>query len=139
MAGLIKSFTSEGVVFEDGSNTPITNEQYERVNKMIDGRDGYLVIYEDGYVSWSPKDVFEAGYSQKGPLHKFGDVVEALRHGRSARRAGWDGDRHIQLYDTEERENEFTKPNIVTRTPGVSREKSPMLDQDIFADDWVIF
>ncbi len=24
----------------------------------------YLVVYEDGYVSWSPKDVFEAGYTR---------------------------------------------------------------------------
>jgi len=26
--------------------------------------DGYKVIYEDGYISWSPKDVFEAGYTE---------------------------------------------------------------------------
>lgn len=24
---------------------------------------GYLVEYEDGYISWSPKDVFEKGYA----------------------------------------------------------------------------
>jgi len=24
--------------------------------------DGYTVVYEDGYVSWSPKDVFEKAY-----------------------------------------------------------------------------
>ena len=24
---------------------------------------GYMVQYEDGYVSWSPKDVFELAYS----------------------------------------------------------------------------
>lgn len=27
-----------------------------------DGRPGYTVKYEDGYTSWSPKDVFEAAY-----------------------------------------------------------------------------
>ena len=27
-----------------------------------DGRDGYRVLYEDGYVSWSPRDVFERCY-----------------------------------------------------------------------------
>lgn len=27
-----------------------------------DGREGYTVKYEDGYTSWSPKDVFEAAY-----------------------------------------------------------------------------
>lgn len=25
-------------------------------------KDGYMVIYEDGYTSWSPKDVFEKAY-----------------------------------------------------------------------------
>ena len=27
-----------------------------------EGRPGYQVVYEDGYVSWSPKDVFERCY-----------------------------------------------------------------------------
>jgi hypothetical protein len=27
-----------------------------------DGRDGYAVVYDDGYRSWSPKDVFERCY-----------------------------------------------------------------------------
>ena len=25
---------------------------------------GYYVVYEDGYISWSPTEVFEKGYSQ---------------------------------------------------------------------------
>jgi len=28
---------------------------------------GYKVVYEDGYVSWSPKDVFERCYRQLTP------------------------------------------------------------------------
>ena len=43
-------------------------------NKCVDpnsehcGRevDGYKVVYEDGYVSWSPKDVFEKAYKEVG-------------------------------------------------------------------------
>lgn len=27
-----------------------------------DGKDGYKVVYADGYESWSPKDVFEEAY-----------------------------------------------------------------------------
>jgi hypothetical protein len=30
--------------------------------------DGYLVQYEDGYVSWSPKHVFESAYRKTGKL-----------------------------------------------------------------------
>lgn len=31
-----------------------------------DGKPGYSVKYEDGYVSWSPKEAFEAGYTAIG-------------------------------------------------------------------------
>ncbi|RLK56242.1 hypothetical protein BCL79_0625 [Stenotrophomonas rhizophila] len=31
-----------------------------------DGVDGYSVKYEDGYISWSPKDTFEAAYLPMG-------------------------------------------------------------------------
>lgn len=27
-------------------------------------REGYKVVYEDGYTSWSPKDVFEKAYKE---------------------------------------------------------------------------
>jgi hypothetical protein len=29
-----------------------------------DGREGYTVIYPDGYQSWSPKDTFETTYRE---------------------------------------------------------------------------
>ena len=28
------------------------------------GEDGYKVVYQDGYESWSPKDVFENAYRE---------------------------------------------------------------------------
>ena len=31
-----------------------------------DGQPGYKVKYPDGYVSWSPKDVFERAYREVG-------------------------------------------------------------------------
>jgi hypothetical protein len=36
------------------------------INVLLHGPDrpGYKVVYEDGYVSWSPKDVFERSYRQ---------------------------------------------------------------------------
>ena len=30
--------------------------------EMEEGVEGYKVVYEDGYVSWAPKDVFEKAY-----------------------------------------------------------------------------
>ena len=32
-----------------------------------DGKPGYKVVYPDGYVSWSPKDVFEGAYREVSP------------------------------------------------------------------------
>ena len=36
------------------------------------GEDGYKVKYEDGYISWSPKEAFEKGYV------KYNDYKERL-------------------------------------------------------------
>ena len=35
-------------------------------NNLYKINDGYKVIYEDGYISWSPKDVFEKAYKEVG-------------------------------------------------------------------------
>ena len=32
-----------------------------------DSQEGYAVIYDDGYSSWSPKDVFERHYREVTP------------------------------------------------------------------------
>lgn len=62
--------------------------------------EGYLVEYVDGgqanhpahtgYISWSPKAVFErAYYALKGMT--FGQALEALQAGKRVSRAGWNG------------------------------------------------
>lgn len=62
--------------------------------------EGYLVEYVDGgkpntpqyagYVSWSPKSQFEQAYRQTQGM-TFGQAIEALKIGKSVRRAGWNG------------------------------------------------
>lgn len=54
------------------------------------GAPGYHVIYEDGYESWSPKDVFEAAYRPASGM-TFGLAIEALKKGAKVCRAGWNG------------------------------------------------
>ena len=41
-------------------------------------QEGYKVVYEDGYVSWSPKDVFEKAYKEvpKEANDKLGLLVD---------------------------------------------------------------
>ena len=62
--------------------------------------EGFLVEYLDGgkantpdhagYVSWSPKDVFERAYKPTDGM-SFGLAVEALKLGYKVTRAGWNG------------------------------------------------
>jgi len=62
--------------------------------------DGYLVEYIDGgapnhsqflgYISWSPKDVFERAYKPTDGM-TFGLALEALKRGEKAARKGWNG------------------------------------------------
>ena len=61
---------------------------------------GFLVEYLDGgrsnhpdykgYISWSPRDVFERAYRPSGTL-PFGLALEALKAGHVVTRAGWNG------------------------------------------------
>jgi hypothetical protein len=62
--------------------------------------DGYLVEYTDGgkpnhkdfegYISWSPKEQFEAAYRESTGL-TFGMALEALKLGMKVARIGWNG------------------------------------------------
>ena len=52
--------------------------------------DGYKVHYQDGYVSWSPKDVFEEAYRQADAMN-FGLALEAAKKGERVARKGWNG------------------------------------------------
>lgn len=62
--------------------------------------EGYLVEYIDGgaanvegfagYVSWSPKDVFEAAYQSISAM-SFGHALVAIKSGKKVSRAGWNG------------------------------------------------
>ena len=68
-----------------------------------DGDVGYLIQYEDGYKSWSPTDIFEAGYSpiegeptedlqqadRMDRAMSFGQALNALKMGKKVARSGW--------------------------------------------------
>lgn len=62
--------------------------------------EGFLVEYldggkanhkdYDGYISWSPKDVFERAYRPATGM-TFGQAIEAMRKGLKVARSGWNG------------------------------------------------
>lgn len=62
-----------------------------------DGKAGYKVCYPDGYVSWSPKDVFEEAYRPTDGL-SFGLAIEAAKKGKKIARSGWNGkNQYVEL------------------------------------------
>lgn len=58
-------------------------------------KDGYAVKYADGYVSWSPKDVFEAAYK---PIDAMGfeGALAAMKAGHKVVRQMW-----VEFYGSE--------------------------------------
>lgn len=52
--------------------------------------DGYLVEYKDGYISWSPKSVFEEAYHEADSAN-FGRAVVLLKAGLAVKRKSWSG------------------------------------------------
>lgn len=85
---------------------PMTRQAYNDLRGLElpadeDGADdGFLVEYLDGgkancpgfdgYVSWSPADVFERAYRPCDAM-TFGLAIEAMKHGKKVERAGWNG------------------------------------------------
>ena len=53
--------------------------------------EGYRVKYEDGYESWSPKEVFERAYRSFDGGMSFGSALELLKMGFKVARKGWNG------------------------------------------------
>lgn len=54
-------------------------------------KEGYQVEYPDGYISWSPKEVFEESYRETDGKMTFGLATEAAKMGKKVARTGWNG------------------------------------------------
>lgn len=75
----------------DGSGkVVITTRPEEAFPNYPSVEDGYRVRYPDGYVSWSPKAVFEEAYRPTDGMN-FGLAIEAARKGKRIARKGWNG------------------------------------------------
>lgn len=66
--------------------TYIGVKKVEAFPEEHDGKQGYHVIYEDGYESWSPKDVFERAYMPIGAKNKLtqGDIDKFFENGKTS-------------------------------------------------------
>lgn len=64
-------------------------------------RPGYMVKYDDGYISWSPLDVADAAYCPNGRLG-FGHALNAIMEGKVATRVKWVHDDYLAAADIDE-------------------------------------
>jgi len=87
--------------------TPMTRGDYNEYRGWglpideVAGDEGYMVEYLDGgkpnmqehkgYISWSPKDVFETSYRSTDKGMSFGGAIAALKNGLKVARKGWNG------------------------------------------------
>lgn len=116
---------------------------------MQPAEEGYKVRYQDGYESFSPKDVFEEAYRPTDGM-SFGLAIEALKKGKKCRRAGWNGkNQHIELasaisYTSQEgtivNANHEAIGNKAIAFCGTSGVQMWWLasQADMLADDWMI-
>lgn len=113
------------------------------------GMPGCKVIYENGYESWLPKEVFEKAYRKIDGMN-FGMVIEALKNGLKVVRNGWNGKGmwiELQVPDTN---SKMTRPYIYMVCPKGSTkhfgdqikdfERFPWVpgQTDILSEDWKI-
>lgn len=117
--------------------------------------EGYAVRYPDGYMSWSPKDVFEEAYRRTDNL-TFGLAIEAAKKGAKITRLGWNGKGMWVVYRTGYPEgipcNENTakavgipegslfkvRPYLQMKCVDGSFQMWLASQSDILADDWAI-
>lgn len=124
--------------------------------------DGYLVVYNDGYRSWSPKSVFDAAYRKLGEMD-FCKAIEALKSGLAVRRKGWNGKgmfvvkqipSHIEgcyismmqslpqsakdiLLSRENAHIDYTNQMLIINPDGRADSWVPS-SSDVFAEDWEV-
>jgi len=126
--------------------------------------EGYLVEYLDGgkantseyegYVSWSPKNVFEKAYKASGEL-SFGAAIELMKQGNKVARKGWNGKGMFIFYVPENAypasgnkngtlvghfENDLVPYNAYIAMKTAQDTVVPWLasQSDIIMEDWVI-
>lgn len=119
-----------------------------------DGKEGYAVKYNDGYTSWSPKDVFEEAYQPMNAL-SFGHAIRVLQDGKKVARAGWNGNGMYLILVNGTKDAKLTegtpyalatKGNIVTINPHIDMmtatgEMQPgwlASQTDMLANDWQV-
>ena len=112
--------------------------------------EGYLVKYNDGYESWSPKYQFEEAYRKIDNM-TFGLAIEAAKKGHKIARVGWNG-KGMFVYYVPENYYE-TQTDVAKKELGELAKYNPYLAiknvngtistwvpsiNDVLSEDWII-
>lgn len=112
-------------------------------------QEGYLVEYtdggkpnhpeHDGYISWSPKEVFEGSYQSVGAM-TFGHALEAMKSGEKVCRAGWNGKGMWIVFVEGQQDASGDIKNDSLWIKQVNRTFSTWVPSigDCLADDWML-
>ena len=124
----------------EGGEKIIVAHDEDKPNKVKDATacdDGYKVHYPDGYVSWSPKEVFEEAYRLTEGMN-FGIAIEAAKMGERIARKGWNGK---GMYVFLAHEPDFVTDADISAFDQLEVEVSDMLvlktEQDTFQPGWL--
>lgn len=79
---------AEAQALKDGVPVKVQKDIFSKSGTV--DKDGYIVKYPDGYISWSPKEAFEEAYLECDNM-TFGLAIEALKKGKKVARKGWNG------------------------------------------------
>ena len=110
------------------------------------GDPGYKVEYENGFISWSPADVFEEAYRRTSGM-TFDLAIEAMKKGHSVARKGWDARGVYCRLQEPDVYSKMTSPYIYIDTTGLQTENKAApkclvlwlaSQTDMLADDWGI-
>jgi hypothetical protein len=112
-----------------------------------DGKPGYAVKYPDGYISWSPKDVFESAYrvsEGEAQALTFGDAIHFMKQGKKVARTGWNGKgmyvRFVPSWTYTDGIDDNRKCNPLFTIKNVDESVSTWVPSinDVLAEDWQI-
>lgn len=117
----------------------------EAQSQNVQGKDGYEVVYSDGYRSWSPKAQFEDAYRDITANMSFGHAVEMLKRGWCVSRAGWNGrgmwlslNRGAFFCEPQRGKNIELEDHIVMKTADDKFIPWLASQADVLADDWSV-
>lgn len=99
------------------------------------GSAGFKVVYEDGYTSWSPLNVFIDAYRRIDKM-TFGLAIEAMKKGRKVKLSDWEDGSYVAIQFPDE-DSKMSAPYFYISGRFGLVPWVPTFGE-MFAEDWMI-